>query len=68
MQPGWRLVKCVSPLYLLELSNSGVEGVFKPFLLILAYSSFLLFKNWDLQTIWDSKEASNRQTKEQFQC
>lgn len=32
------------PLYLLGLSNGGVEGVFKHFLLILSHSSFLLFK------------------------
>lgn len=41
---GWRLLKCVLPLYLLGLSNGDVEGVSKPFLLILSYSSFLLLK------------------------
>lgn len=57
---GWRLLKCVLHLYLLLYwwSKRG----FKAFLLILGYSSILLFKNWDLQNIWDSKEAFNRQS------
>lgn len=53
-------LKCVLPLYLLELSNGGVEGVFKP---SSNPPSFFLssFQNWDLQTIWECKEASNKQ-------
>lgn len=41
---GRRVLKCVLPLYLLVLSNGCVGGGFKPCLLILSYSSFLLFK------------------------
>lgn len=41
---GERLLKYVLPLYLPWLSIGSEEGGFKPFLLILSYSSFLLFK------------------------
>lgn len=57
-----RLLKCALPLYLLGLSNGGGEGAFRHFLLILGYSSFLLFQTGILQSVWDSKEASNRQS------
>lgn len=65
---GERLLKYVLPLYLPWLSIGSEEGGFQtlssnPQLFFLSS-----FQNWDLSTIWDSKEASNGQSKERFHC